>query len=329
MTAKSNLAGWVVFAAVLGGTLVVVHRVQIGKRPGISLSGAVIRQDPDPRKEVPIADVEIEAANGLAASDCLSDSSGFFRLTLRAGLAPGQRVSLLFRHPKYESQEVNAVAGNEIYVIRMAPISHQVDTTVNRPEVVIANVAVRYSIKTRALVNVGSVVKTFQVVNSGDVPCNGRRPCSPDGRWKAATGSISLDAGKDGEFRNARASCIGGPCPFTRIDPPEFSQDRRVIKVSALDWSDTTTFLLEAEVARSMVSNAVRQSYPVTFGESLNFTLPVGAEGVSFEAELNGAPIVFPLGPNLILSWANCSASVNRDQTQVYRCELKSGYRFQ
>ena len=329
MTAKSNLAGWLMFAAVLGGTLVVVHRVQIGKRPGISLSGAVIRQDPDPRKEVPIAGVESEAANGLAASDCISDSSGFFRLALRAGLAPGQRVTLLFRHPKYESQEVNGIAGNEIYVIRMAPISHSVDTAVNRPEVVVANVAVRYSIKTTALVNVGSVVKTFQLVNSGNVPCNGRRPCSPDGRWKAATGSISLDAGKDGEFRNARASCIGGPCPFTRIDPPSFSQDRRAIKVSALDWSDTTTFLLEAEVARSMVSDVVRESYPVTFGEALNFTLPAGAEGVSLEAEMNGAPIVFPLGPNLILSWANCSASVNRDQTQVYRCELKPGYRFQ
>jgi hypothetical protein len=43
---------------------------------------------------------------------------------------------------------------------------------------------------------------------------------------------------------------------------------------------------------------------------------------------LNGTAIVFPLGPNLFLSWADCNARVNADQTKVYRCELKPGYRF-
>ena len=97
----------------------------------------------------------------------------------------------------------------------------------------------------------------------------------------------------------------------------------------SLDWSDTATFLLEAEVDRPMVRDTGRESYPVTFGEALNFTLPVGAEGVVIEAEMNGAPIVFPLGPDLLLSWANCNARLNRDQTKAYRCVLKPGYRFQ
>jgi hypothetical protein len=99
--------------------------------------------------------------------------------------------------------------------------------------------------------------------------------------------------------------------------------------VTARDWSDTTTFLLEAEVFRSMVSQIVHESYPVIFGDGLNFTLPAAAEGVSIEAELDGQTIIFPLGPALLLSWANCNARVNPDQTRVYRCDLKPGYHFQ
>ena len=58
------------------------------------------------------------------------------------------------------------------------------------------------------------------------------------------------------------------------------------------------------------------------------FTLPAAAEGLSLEAELNGDAIVFPLGPTLFLSWANCQSFVNKDQSKLYRCELKPGYRF-
>ncbi|MEI9974326.1 MAG: hypothetical protein WDO73_21125 [Ignavibacteriota bacterium] len=64
------------------------------------------------------------------------------------------------------------------------------------------------------------------------------------------------------------------------------------------------------------------------FGTALTFTLPVAAEGVSIQAELDKNMIVFPLGPSLILSWADCQLLVNKDQTRVYRCELKPGYRF-
>ena len=95
-----------------------------------------------------------------------------------------------------------------------------------------------------------------------------------------------------------------------------------------MNWSDTATFLVEAEVYRSVVNGAIRQSYPVIFDRALTFTLPSGAEGVSIEAELNGSMVVFPLGPEMLLSWANCQLQINKDQTKVYRCELKPGYRF-
>src|SRR5207248_244269 len=98
--------------------------------------------------------------------------------------------------------------------------------------------------------------------------------------------------------------------------------------VSALNWSDTVTFLVEAEVYRRTTNDVLRRSYPVIFDRALTFTLPGSAEGVSIEAELDGSLIIFPLGPSLYLSWANCQLLVNKDQTKVYRCELKAGYRF-
>jgi hypothetical protein len=70
--------------------------------------------------------------------------------------------------------------------------------------------------------------------------------------------------------------------------------------------------------------------YPVVFGRDLHFTLPPTQEGVSLEADLDGVPMVFPLGPELYLSWATCSVrdSPDPEKTTVYRCELKPGYRF-
>ena len=123
-------------------------------------------------------------------------------------------------------------------------------------------------------------------------------------------------------------TCIAGPCPFARIDSDGFSRPGRNISVSVRNWSDTTTFLFQAEVYRSVTTNLIRVSYPVIFGDALNFTLPPAAEGVSIQAELNGETIIFPLGPALILSWADCNARTNPDQTRVYRCELKPGYKW-
>jgi hypothetical protein len=329
MKGKWKAIDWVALVTAVAVALVGAYLLHLRRKsPVMSVQGAVIRQDADLRKETPIGDVEISAANVFAASYCKSDSSGFFWLSLPAGIAPGQSVALLFRHPGYQPLELNAMAGDKVYVARMVPIFRVASDAKNHPDITVANVDVRYSIKSTAVANVGSVVKTFQAVNTGNVPCNSRRPCSPDGKWKAATGSLSLDAGEGNEFRDARVSCIAGPCPFTKIEAHQ-DHDGRTLKVSALDWSDTATFLLEAEVDRPMVRNTGRESYPVTFGEALNFTLPVGAEGLVIEADMDGTPIVFPLGPDLLLSWADCSTRVNNDRTKAYRCALKPGYRFQ
>jgi hypothetical protein len=283
-------------------------------------------QDSDSRKEQPIADVAVTA--DLATGAARSDATGLFTLQLRGFVRRGQPLVLHFREPKYLPLDVRDFVGDKLYIVHMLPIPGVAASTA-RPPVKVANVRVRYSGRAMTEFNVGSAVKTFQIENKGNVPCKGQHPCSPDGKWRAALGSASLDAGLGNEFRSARASCIAGPCPFTKIDSDHFSQSEQTYVVSARDWSDTATFLLEAEVVHPMVSQIVHESYPVIFGEGLNFTLPSTAEGVSIEAELDGQMIIFPLGPELFLSWASCNARVNPDQTKVYSCDLKPGYRFQ
>jgi hypothetical protein len=294
----------------------------------IALKGAIIQDDSDTRKESPITDVEVSAINDQAPASVKSDFSGFFRIPLRAGVKKGQKVVLKFWHADYEPLEVPVKAGEELSVIRMTPLEPDTDDESTRPQTVVSNVFVRYSIESTASVNVGAGVTTFQVINSGNAGCDHQSPCSPDNRWKAAIGSASLDAGQGNVFDDARVSCIAGPCPFTRVQTDNFSHGGRRISVSVLDWSDTTTFLFQAEVFRQEINDIVRESYPVIFGRALNFSLPAAAEGPSLEAELGGTNIVFPLGPAPELSWADCNVKVGKDQSKSYRCELKDGYKF-
>jgi hypothetical protein len=77
---------------------------------------------------------------------------------------------------------------------------------------------------------------------------------------------------------------------------------------------------------RPQITNMIQRSYPIILGRRLNFTLPPSAEGASIEAEVNGEQIVFPLGPTASLSWASCEVRTEKDQTKVYRCELRPEY---
>ncbi|WP_348266879.1 hypothetical protein P8936_13270 [Edaphobacter paludis] len=328
---------WTMIAVAVAIVAVLLVRAHWHKPPSIRrtvpIEGAVIRRDPDTRKELPIENVAVTASDGVVSASTESDASGYFRLELQRQVWSGQPIVVHFQHADFEPFDLNLEAGrllidDKLHVVAMEPVPELAKTNVK--ESVVSNIRVRYTINSRTEKNVGSAVRTFQVVNQGNVPCEKHLPCSPDKKWKASKGSASLDAGQDNSFGNVRASCIAGPCPFTSIDSSGFEHGGRYITVSALDWSNTATFLLEAEVFHTAISSNVRESYPVIFGRTLNFTLPPTQEGVSLEGEIDGAPMVFPLGPDLYLSWANCSARTNneKDKTTVYRCELKPGYRF-
>lgn len=293
----------------------------------IVISGVVLRQDPDVSDQVPIADAEISATTGAASVVAKSDAAGLFRLNLPPG-TPQTGVGITIHHPGYEAIELNASTAGEIVMVRMRSSAPTVTASEKHAEIAIANMRIRYSAKATTTRNVGSVAKTFEVNNAANVPCNGVQPCSPDSRWKASMASYSLDAGGGNEFRNIRLSCIAGPCPFTHIESEKQSQDDRMLTVSVRNWADTATFLLEAEVSQTQMTDIIRQSFPARFGSTMSFTLPQGSEGPSIEAELDGHDIVFPLGPDLIVSWANCTVNTSADQGNLYRCELKPGYRF-
>jgi hypothetical protein len=335
---KGKTIIWAMIAvavAVVIGLMLRAHWLKSISMRWMTIEGAVIRRDADTQKELPIAGVAITASDGVKAATTQSEVSGHFKVVLQMGVLSGKPVTVSFRHPLYEPLDLNVQPGrletqNELYIAAMAAVPAKIAAGTRRPEAVVSNIRVRYTTNARTETNVGSAVKTFQVVNKGNVPCDHQSPCSPDGKWKASAVSASLDAGPENTFENVRASCIAGPCPFTQIDTSGVIHGSRIIRVRALNWSDTATFLMEAEVYRSAVSSNVRELYPVIFGRTLNFTLPPTQEGVSLEAEIDNAPMVFPLGPDPNLSWAICNVRTDPDKekTTVYRCELKPDYRF-
>jgi hypothetical protein len=321
---KTITLGGILTIALLAGisTIFIIRH-----RKPVTLRGAVLRDNPDANRQLPLADVEVTAINALGRATAKSDASGSFTLTLPKGLRRRQSVVLTFRRPEYQPLDVNDFIGDKIYIARMVPQHRDTNAEV-RAGSPVSNTRIRYSMKATTEANIGSAVRTFQIVNTGNTPCNKTPPCAPGGKWRATLGTVSLDAGEGNEFRNARVSCIAGPCPFTKIEQENFSPDKRHFNVAVLNWSDTVTFLLEAEVVHPMSSDLVRETYPVIFGRAMNFSLPASAEGPSIEAEVAGDPIVFPLGPDLFLRWANCNVVVDRDQSKNYRCELKPGYQF-
>jgi hypothetical protein len=326
-----------IIAAIAATTVtVLVVRSRRWNTTLMTIQGAVIRRDQDTNRELPVADALVIATHGSSNVSTHSDAAGYYRVKFPEVIWPGQNVVLNFTHPGYLPLDMTLHIQfrsmmRRLFIAAMEPepVAVRTSAEAGRPVSVVSNIRVRYTENFQTDEDVGSAVRTFQVINHGNVPCRRQAPCSPDGNWKATRNSLTLDAGAGNEFRNVRASCIAGPCPFTRIDSSGFQQPGRNITIAAEDWSDTATFLLEAEVVHTTIGSSVRHSYPVIFDRTLNFTVPPTQEGVSLEAEINGAAMVFPMGPDLFLSWATCTANTSEtEKSTAYRCELKPGYRF-
>lgn len=297
-------------------------------RQPLHLSGVVLRDDPDPGKQVPVPGAVIQAVSGSSNVVTKSDPAGSFTIDLEPSWERDRRIALTFRHDGYAVLETGGWTNGQICIARMLPVERVEPVASKHSAVAIDGVRVRYSIKSTTTNNVGSVAKPFEARNQGLAPCHGAPACSPDGKWRATLNSQVFDAGSGNEFRNARLSCIAGPCPFSKVTSENLEQPGRIIKLSVLNWSDTVTYFLEAEVAHTAIANIVRYLYPFISGPAMNFTLPPGSEGPSVEADLGGSEIVFPLGPALRLSWATCSATAVADHTTQFRCDLKEGYEF-
>jgi hypothetical protein len=323
---KKKTAIWVTALVIAGACAFILYRLY--KRPRF-IVGVTLIQDTDPRKQAPIPGVEIAATVADKVIHGRSDARGGFRFSVPAEMLRTQEVQLQFRHPAYQPLNLTERLHEEIYVARMTAFPPTTSVASPNQQTTLKDVRVRYASKMNSPVNVGSVARTFEVVNTGDVACAGAPLCSPDGKWRAAMGGLTLDAGNNNEFQNVRISCIAGPCPFTRIESDQNSRSGQIIKVSVRAWSDTVTFLVEAEVLQNTFADLIREAYPAIFGRQMSFTLPSTTQGPSIEAETNGTDIVYPLGPELSLSWAVCTLEIAADRTKLYRCELKPGYAFQ
>src|ERR1700761_576038 len=279
------------------------HLQEISSRLSVSVEGAVVQGESDPNKQLPINDVTVTASDGARTVVTQSDASGYFKFVLTKRVLSDQPITVTFRHPNYQPATITVPTGrietrSELHVVPMVPNTppriQKASTTSTKPLSVVSDIRVRYTINNRSETNIGSTSKTFEVVNQGNIACDRRSPCSPDGKWKAASETINLDAGPGNSYSNVSASCIAGPCPFTRIESSGFIRGGRHISITALNWSNTATFLLEAEVYHKAVFSEMRELYPVIFGQTLNFTLPPTQEGVSLEADIDGVPMVFP-----------------------------------
>jgi hypothetical protein len=293
------------------------------------ITGAIISDNKDPHLQRPISNATVTIRYDSDSWKSVSEVSGLFRIRLNPAVPTDEPLNIRVEHADYHPLATTMAAKDQIYVIRLTPKLTSKDAAEGRT-VLMSNVRVRYATRSTSTTTIGSAVRTFDVVNAGNVECGGRPPCSPDGKWKATVRSFSLDTEEQQKhFRNVRVSCIAGPCPFSRIEQDRFSRGGRNITVSVRNWSDPVTYVVEAEVAMTMESELIRHTYPVTFGRTMNFTLPSVASGVSIEAEVDGAEVVFPLGPELRLSWATCRFEVGTDGAKQFRCELKPGYRFE
>lgn len=301
----------------------------------ITIQGAVIRASADPRKQVAIPHANITVSDGATIASAESDKSGYFKLTFREGIRLPQNAALIVRKTGYTPFVMNLPLTprsdlRKLYVVPLKELNPQSAEVKKRTQTVVSNVIIRYTVNAQTMTNIGTAVKTFEVMNHGNIPCHNQAPCSPNGFWKAARASVTLKAGSDNEFRNVRVLCIAGPCPFTRVHLHEAGKATPAISVSAVDWSDTATFLVEAEVYRNAISSQLRESYPVIFGRDMHFTLPPDAEGPSILATIGTQPIVFPLSPGLYMSWATCNSGQSKQtgNSTIFQCELKPDYRF-
>ena len=317
--------------AALAATAIVV-RFYAWKPRLTTLQGAVIRSDEDTSRQEPISGAVITASHGVVSATTRSDASGYFKITFPQVIWPGEIVTLNLTHPEYHQLTMELhmdfrLAARRLIVAEMKPFPHPMAAPSGKPAAVIANIRIRYTVNAPSEENIGSAAHTFQVVNQGNVACNHQGPCSPNGMWKAASNSITLDAGLGNEYRDVRASCIAGPCPFTRI---ETRAQGRTIVATAEDWSNTATFLLEAEVFHTSIDSSVRESYPVIFDHSLSFTLPAVGRGRDDSSRSQWHTDCVSSRSRRVLDWATCTVRTNpgEQKSTVYQCTLRPGYRF-
>ena len=209
------------------------------------LQGVVLIDDANPAKRHLIQGVRVASIDGLANGSALTGSDGVFKLQLKPEAKNGIAIQLNLSHQDFQERDILEVFGEGTpYVFYLWPKNYTYLAPPSPRRSILNFFAV-----VEAAPPVGS--RIFQVQNRGSVRCNGQPPCSPDGKWKAAVTTVSLDANAGRVFMAGRthADCIAGPCPWTKIEMDGFSRGGRTISVSIRNWSDTVTYKLWGEMS--------------------------------------------------------------------------------
>src|SRR5271165_6984245 len=94
MTGKRRLVLWTATIVVAGLIAAAIVLTRPHTRP-MTLTGAVIKQDGDPTKELPLADVKIAALyRGAVIGEGKSDASGAYTVQLRNRIWIGSPITL-------------------------------------------------------------------------------------------------------------------------------------------------------------------------------------------------------------------------------------------
>lgn len=239
-----------VITAVSGIVVAVVQRLpspdpQPAPQPAaqtIVMHGMVMVDDANPARRIAIPGVRVESSNGLASQFATTGSDGMFTLQLVPGAKDGVEIDLSLTHTDYQERDSALVVGDNVpYTFYLWPAAYPAAYRMDPRPRTFGFLAVAATPRVLS--------KTFQITNHGSVRCNGRQPCSPDGKWKANIGSASLEAGPGRVFTSGHADCIAGPCPWTSIESNGFSgTGRNSISVAVRNWSDTVTYKLWGEV---------------------------------------------------------------------------------
>src|SRR5262249_20280168 len=171
MRRGARTAMWILVILLVPVGIILVRNLATHK--ALTLKGAILRKDSDPRKEMPISDVVVTANKFMATAEAASDSTGFFSLPLLRRVRTGDPITLHFRHPDYKPLDVKDYAGDQLYIAHLEPLKPEVRPQISGPEIVIANVVARYTVKTNTSANVGSAVKFLEGEKRGHVSRSG------------------------------------------------------------------------------------------------------------------------------------------------------------
>src|SRR5690242_3366280 len=104
----------ITIAAALAVSAIVLFRTSPKERAFV-IRGAVVTQDPDPTKQLPIADVQVKLRSGPIAATAKSDDSGYFSIALPSTVQAGQPLAIQFHHPEYQPADFSGSVQDRLY----------------------------------------------------------------------------------------------------------------------------------------------------------------------------------------------------------------------